>query len=130
MAQQIPCDWCREVAADFMVTNIHNGDTIGLGVECVSSWAEALTSAMDQAAGYDNRAAANAAEAAYLEDHPELANPEEAASGPQEAAEPSDEEWEGDYPQGRPAGPEGAQEEPPADGGEDSEAGTASHVAG
>lgn len=46
MAQPIPCDMCGEVEADFMVTNVHNGDTMGLGVECVGLWAMGIEAAL------------------------------------------------------------------------------------
>lgn len=42
MAQPIPCDLCGQVLADFMVTNVHNGDTMALGVECVGLFAAGL----------------------------------------------------------------------------------------
>jgi hypothetical protein len=49
MAQQIPCDICQQTTADFMITAISNGDTIGVGIECVAAWAEGLVTAYEAA---------------------------------------------------------------------------------
>ena len=49
MAQQIPCDMCGETSADFMVTNIHTGDTLGVGVECIDLFAQGVTTAQELA---------------------------------------------------------------------------------
>lgn len=49
MAQPIICDMCGEVAADFMITNVHNGDTMALGAECVGLFAQGIETAADLA---------------------------------------------------------------------------------
>lgn len=45
MAQQIPCDICSQTTADFIVTAISNGDTLGVGIECLKAWADQLDTA-------------------------------------------------------------------------------------
>lgn len=49
MAQPIICDMCGEVAADFMITNVHNGDTMALGAECVGLFAAGIETAAELA---------------------------------------------------------------------------------
>lgn len=58
MASTIPCDMCEETPATFLVTFTPNGDTVGLGVECVPAWCEATHKAMtDQGLDADELAA-------------------------------------------------------------------------
>lgn len=79
MPQTYSCDICHEVAADFMVTNISDGRTVAVGVECLLDWAmpiaQAYMDAVDREAG------------------------QEAAQGAPGAAQGP--EWEDGYPQGR-----------------------------
>ena len=49
MASVIPCDMCEERAAVFLVTFTPNGDTVGLGVECVNAWAESTVASFTDA---------------------------------------------------------------------------------
>ena len=49
MASSIPCDLCEQVAADLMISNVHNGDTQGLCFRCLPVFAEAVTRAFDHA---------------------------------------------------------------------------------
>jgi len=49
MAQTIPCDICQSTPADFMVSNVHNGDTLGLCADDVPTWGEAIKSALQGA---------------------------------------------------------------------------------
>lgn len=48
MAQQIPCDICGRTTADFLITALGTGDTQGVGIECLSDFAETLTAAYDR----------------------------------------------------------------------------------
>lgn len=53
MAQPIPCDICGQTTADFVITAVANGDTLGVGVECVSAWAEVIVRALDAARAHE-----------------------------------------------------------------------------
>lgn len=108
---QYPCDICGETTADFMITATSNGDTLAVGAECVSAWAEAITSA------YDAMVEAQAAENAPPPPPKakKAAKARKAAPAPQAAADgpetDDDDDWADGYPQGRP----GAADRPPND---------------
>lgn len=115
MAQPIPCDICRQTTADFMITATANGDTLGVGIECLAAWAEALV------AEYD-RMRSEAPPVDHATDGMPTESPAEAAHGPVEPTEGpddgstlTDEEWESsaeiEAQRGRvPTAPEGEQE--------------------
>lgn len=44
-AQPITCDLCNAELAIMLVTNLGNGDTLGVGAACVHSWSKAQADA-------------------------------------------------------------------------------------
>lgn len=49
MGQPIPCDVCGQTTADFVVTVVHDGQVVGVGVECLLDWALPIADAYAQA---------------------------------------------------------------------------------
>lgn len=102
MARDFPCDLCQSEPAAFMVSLIANGDTLALGVLCVSQWAEAVTAAVDATVAGPGPVDAHADPA----DLPDDDGHDDPADRPAEAPQAPDDtpagDWEDGYPQGRP----------------------------
>jgi len=99
MAANYTCDYCESNGADFMIGMLANGDQTAVCRYCVPAWAKALTDAL-------------------LSLETPATEPVNTAEAAQEA--PGD-QWEDDYPQGRPNGSEGLTEAPEADSETDPE---------
>lgn len=125
MAQPIPCDVCGQNAADFVITAVANGDTMGLGAECVAAWAELIVQALDAAAAapvdeIDPPAAGYPDPA----DEPDE-EPTDAPTDPADPAEPAEGRWEYPEPDPAPRGRQGGRRRSTADVRGDSQAATA-----
>lgn len=58
MAQNFECDVCHEVAADFMISVVHDGSVVCVGVECLLDWAMPIVEAYQEAIERDQGAQA------------------------------------------------------------------------
>ena len=107
MAQNYQCDICQEVAADFMITVIHDGSVQAVGVECLLDWALPIVEAWQAAQARENPTGTQDV-TAMDPPQPGTQAAVNAASDAIEAAETA--EWEYDHPDA----PTAAQEAPEA----------------
>lgn len=106
MAQPIPCDLCQAPEADFLITNRHDGDTLGLCVACLAAFAEQVTSVLDAVAGEAPEVEPVAAGAGGEEEETGPAGPDEAAADDPEGWEEDPEGFASPAPAGRSSGGE------------------------
>lgn len=128
MAQQIPCDLCEQVAADFVISIPAVAEVMGVCVSCLPAFTEQVVSAQDRSAA-DQSTDPGSVRALDL-DPPDttVIGPSDGPDTAQEASGMSDEEWEESGRSGAPAGQNGAENTVHDDQEEDPETVAAAHV--
>ena len=94
MAQNYRCDVCQDVAADFMITDIRDGEVTAVGVECLLDWALPIAEAYQAAVAHSRGEAGDPGTVNVTALDPPDDGTVEAPQELQEPSEGSDAEWE------------------------------------